>query len=164
MHISIDVPYSEALLRRTLQVLARRQMRLFRISGAVLVLAGVALIALDTSMFMGYVVAVLGVVFALAMQPLVINSSMRMQSSVIKDGFHVTLDDEWATVTFPLAQSRFRWAGFDRVVETPEVWYLMFGKIQAFVVPKDRMSDEQRAQFATFVSGLRLMGARPSPS
>jgi hypothetical protein len=60
-------------------------------------------------------------------------------------------------------ESRFRWAGLSRVVETPEVWYAMFGKLQAFTIPKGPMTEEQRAEFAAFVSRLPLPGGRPLP-
>lgn len=78
-----------------------------------------------------------------------------MQSDVVRDGLHMTLDDEWVTVTYPLAESRFRWAGLGSVIETSEVWYVMFGKAQAIPIPKDAMSEEQRAVFAAFVAGLQ---------
>jgi hypothetical protein len=40
-------------------------------------------------------------------------------------------------------------------VETPEVWYAMFGKMQAFAIPKDPMTEEQRAEFAAFAAALQ---------
>jgi hypothetical protein len=112
------------------------------------------LLALEPSAPLAYVALVLGLLFVVAIAPITLALSMRAQSNVIKDGFHVTVDDEWVTMAYPLAESRFRWAGLGRVVETSEVWYIMFGKIQAVTIPKDPMSDEQRAEFAAFVGGL----------
>ncbi|WP_248959997.1 YcxB family protein [Sphaerisporangium perillae] len=130
-------------------------MKLIRILGGVLIVLGLALLALDPSTPLAYLAVILGLLFVVAIAPITLTWSMRAQSNVIKDGSHVTLDDEWVTVTYPLAESRFRWAGLGRAIETPEVWYIMFGKIQAVTIPKDPMTDEQRAEFAAFVDGLR---------
>jgi len=158
MQISMWVPYDEKRLRRTLRFILRPQLRTVRILGTVLTLLGLVLVALDPSAPLGYVAPVLGLLFVFAVGPLTVARSMRMQSDVIRDGCHMTLDDEWLTMTYPLAESRLRWAGLGRVIETPEVWYVMFGKLQAITIPKDPMTEEQRAQFDAFVKGLRPVG------
>lgn len=158
MQISMSVPYDEARLRRTLKFMLRPYLRTLTIMCLVLILLGLALVVLDPSSTMSYAVAALGLVL-LAVQPWMVAQQVRAQSRVLRDGVHITLDDEWATVRYPLAESRFRWAGFDRVVETPEVWYLTFGQA-AFAVPKDRMTDEQRAEFAAFLSRAPVAGAQ----
>ncbi|MFC6020843.1 YcxB family protein [Plantactinospora solaniradicis] len=155
MHISMWVAYDEKRLRRTIQFILRPQMRLVRILGGVLFVLGLGLVALEPSASVAYLAVVLGLVFVTAIAPITVARSMRMQSNVIKDGFHMTLDDEWVTMSYPLAESRFRWAGLDRVIETPEAWYVMFGKIQAITIPKEPMTEEQRAEFVAFVSGLQ---------
>ncbi|MDW5330639.1 YcxB family protein [Plantactinospora sp. KLBMP9567] len=155
MQISMWVPYDEKRLRRTLRFLLRPQLKSVRILGGVLIVLGLALVALEPSMPMAYGALVLGLLFVVAIAPITVARSVRMQSDVIKDGFHMTLDDEWVTVANPLAESRFRWAGLGRVIETPEVWYIMFGKIQAITIPKDLLTEEQRAEFAAFVNGLQ---------
>ncbi len=155
MQISMWVPYDEKRLRRTLRFLLRPQLKSVRILGGVLIVLGLALVALEPSMPMAYGALVLGLLFVAAIAPITVARSVRMQSNVIKDGFHMTLDDEWVTVANPLAESRFRWAGLGRVIETPEVWYIMFGKIQAITIPKDLLTEEQRAEFAAFVNGLQ---------
>jgi hypothetical protein len=155
MQISMWVPYDEKRLRRTLLFILRPQLKSVRILGGVLIVLGLALVALEPSMPMAYGALVLGPLFVVAIAPITVARSVRMQSNVIKDGFHMTLDDEWVTVAYPLAESRFRWAGLGRVIETPEVWYIMFGKLQAITIPKDLLTEEQRAEFAAFVNGLQ---------
>ncbi|GAA4559495.1 YcxB family protein [Planotetraspora kaengkrachanensis] len=155
MQISMQVPHDEKRLRRTLRFLLRPQLKLIRIMGGVLIVLGLVLVAMDPSDPIAYLAMILGLLFAVAVAPIAMAQSMRAQSDVIKDGFHVTLDDEWVTVVYPLAESRFRWAGLGRVVETPEVWYIMFGKYQAVTIPKGSMADEQRAEFAAFVDRLQ---------
>jgi hypothetical protein len=155
MQISVWVSYDERRLRRTLQFILRPQLKRIRIMGGVLTLLGLAVLALDRSSAVSYGIVALGLLFIFAIGPITVARSVRMQSNVIKDGFHMMLDDEWATVSYPLAESRFRWAGLDRIIETPEVWYAMFGKMQAFTIPKDPMTEEQRAEFAAFVDGLQ---------
>ncbi|MFJ6198081.1 YcxB family protein [Micromonospora sp. NPDC092111] len=158
MQISVWVPYDEEQLRRTLQFVLRPQLRPIRILSGVLIVIGLALVALKPSAPLAYVALVLGLLFGFAIAPITVAWSMRMQSNVIRDGFHMTLDDEWVTLTYPLAESRFRWAGLGRVIETPEVWYVMFGRIQAITIPKDPMTEEQRAEVAAFVNGLQPAG------
>jgi hypothetical protein len=97
------------------------------------------------------VVMVIGLFIVFVIAPITVDQWVRNQSNVIKDDHHMTLDDEWVTISYPLAESRFRWAGLDRIIETPDVWYVMCGKMQAITIPKDRMSDDQRAEFAAFV-------------
>jgi hypothetical protein len=155
VQISMQVPHDEKRLRRTLRFLLRPQLKLIRIMGGVLIVLGLVLVALDPSDPIAYLAMILGLLFVVAVAPIAMAQSMRAQSDVIRDGFHVTLDDEWVTVAYPLAESRFRWAGLGRVVETPEVWYIMFGKVQAVTIPKAPMTDEQRAEFAAFVDGLQ---------
>ncbi|MEV4516302.1 YcxB family protein [Dactylosporangium sp. NPDC049525] len=152
MQISMWVPYDEGRLRRTIKIVLRPQMRLIRVLGAVLVLVGLLLATTGEAFEVTLLAVVLGVVFMTAMSPLVVGRTVRMQSHVIKDGFHMTLTEEWLTVAFPLAETKYRWAGVDRVVETPEAWYLMLGKVQSITVPKETMTDAQRAEFAAFLT------------
>ena len=153
------VPYDAERLRRTVRFILRPQLKVIRILGGVLIVLGLALVALDPAMVTAYGAVILGLAFVGAIAPITVARSVRMQSDVIKDGCQMTLDDQGVRVTYPLAESRLRWAGLDRVIETPEVWYAMFGKMQAFTIPKDPMTEEQRAEFAAFVNGLQP--ARP---
>jgi hypothetical protein len=155
MQISMWVPYDENRLRRTLRFILRPQLRYIRILGVAVVVLSLVVVALDPSMLLAYGTVVFGLLCAVAVGPITVARTMRMQSNVIRDGFHLMLDDEWVTITYPLVESRFRWAGFDRVIETEEVWYVMFGKMQAVTIPKDAMTEQQRAEFAAFVGGLR---------
>ncbi|GAB7037245.1 MULTISPECIES: YcxB family protein [Catenuloplanes] len=162
MQISLWVPYDERRLRRTITFLARSQLRAVRIIGAVPVPLGVLLIVLDPTLPLAYVSVIIGLFLLFAAGPITVARSVRAQSRTIRDGQQLTLDDEWVTVTYPLAESRFRWAGLDTVIETPEVWYAMFGRFQAIAIPKAEMTDGQRAEFAAFVA--RLWAAPPVPA
>jgi len=122
--------------------------------GGVLIVLGLAIAAMEPSAVVAYGIVILGPLFVVAVAPITVARSVRVQSNVIKDGFHMLLNDEWATMSYPLLESRFRWAGLDRVIETPEAWYAMFGKIQAITIPKEPMTEEQRAEFAAFVNGV----------
>jgi hypothetical protein len=154
MQISMWVPYDERRLRRTIKVVLRPQVRLIRILGAVLVALGLLTGATGGSFELALVAVVLGVVCMTVVGPLTAAQSVRMQSAVIKDGYHMTLSDDWLTVAYPLAEARYRWAGVDKVIDLPDAWYLMLGKAQAFTVPKDAMTQEQRAEVAAFLGTL----------
>lgn len=154
MHITMWVAYDERRLRRTLSFILGPQLRPIRAVGAIAMAIGLLLAVLEPANVLAYACIALGIMLATVVGPLTISRSVRMQSEVLKDGLHMTIDDEAVTVTYPLAESRFKWAGLGKVVETPEVWYVMFGKVQAITIPKDGMTEEQRAQFSAFVAGL----------
>jgi YcxB-like protein len=162
MQISMAVPYDEQRLRRTLRFILRPQLRTVRILGAALAVIGLGTVALDPAEPMSYVPLAVGLLFVFLLPPYTTARSLRMQSNVIRDGCHITLDDEWATITYPLVESRFRWAGLNRVIETPEAWYAMFGKLQAVTIPKDPMTETQRAEFAAFVDRLQPASNAPA--
>jgi hypothetical protein len=70
-------------------------------------------------------------VLLLGTVPLTVAHAIRTQPNTIKDVCHLALDDEWARTTYSLIKLQLRWAALDRIVEAPEVWYLMFGKLHA---------------------------------
>jgi len=148
------VPFDEKRLRRTLHFIIKPQMRAIRVLGGLVGGIGLLLVAMDPTGWEGYLFAFLGLFFVVAMAPITVARSVRLQSNVIKEGLHMTIDSEALTVTYPLVETRFKWAGLGRVIETPEVWYAMFGKIQAIAIPKDAMTEQQRAEFAEFVKTL----------
>ncbi|MEV0703701.1 YcxB family protein [Saccharopolyspora sp. NPDC050389] len=153
--MSLEVPHDVHRLRCTIRFLSRPYVLLTRILGGVLAFLGVVLVVLDTSSAVGYAAVVGGLAVVFAIEPIMVAVGMRAQAAAIQHGYHLTLDDEWLHIAYPLAESRCRWAGLDRVVETPEVRYVMFGKAQAMVVPKDVMTPEQQAEFAAFVAARR---------
>lgn len=154
MQISMSVPYEEERLRRTIKFILKPQMKTIRVLGVVVAVIGLALAALDPTNVSAYACVVLGLAFMFAIGPMSAARAMRMQAKAIKDGYHMSLDDEWATVSYPLVETRFRWTGLDRITETPEVWYLTFSKMQAVAIPKAPMTYEQRFEFAAFVDRL----------
>ncbi|GAA3219205.1 YcxB family protein [Dactylosporangium siamense] len=155
MQISMWVPYDEARLRRTITLVLRPQIRILRVLGGVIVAMSLVLLTLSDLVLFGMLLAVAGVLFMTVLGPFTAARTTSMQSRIIKDGCQMTITDEWLTVVFPLAESRFRWAGIDSIVETPEAWYLMVGRAQSFTVPKDAMTDEQRAELAAFLTAER---------
>jgi YcxB-like protein len=164
MQISLAVPYDEEQLRRTLRFILRPQLKTVRFLGGALTVMGIAMMALNPSQPFYYGVVVFGLACLFLIAPVTLTRSVKLQSGIIKDGCHLTLDDEWVTIVYPLAESRCRWAGHDNVIETPEVWYITYGKIQAVAVPKALMTEEQRAEFAAFVTGLHARSDRPPAS
>ena len=125
-----------------------------------LILWGLALVLLDPSISIAYGFIVLGLYLAFAILPISLRHSMRVQHDAVKDGGHITLEDECLKVAYPLSDSRLRWAGLRRVVETADAWYVMLGPARAVTIPKSVMTEEQRAQFAAFVKQLRPSPAR----
>lgn len=158
MQISIWVPYDEKRLRRTLQYLLRAQINAYRIVGAVLVLLGLFAFSQEGSPAIVFGFVAIGLFAGIAFGPYTVAKTLRSQPEISRDGHHLTLDDEWLSTVHPLAESRLRWAGFSRIFETPDVWCVMFGKLQAITVPKAVMTEEQRATFGAFVNRLQPVG------
>ncbi|MGW1678881.1 YcxB family protein [Saccharopolyspora sp. NPDC002376] len=154
MQISTSVPYDEQCLRPTLRFLVNRQMKPFRILGVVFLVLGAAIIALDPTSSAGYGFIGGGLALLFAVVPIMVASGMRLQSEVTKQGYHLSLTDEWVQITYPLAESRFRWQGLNRVIETSEAWYAMFGKAQALTIPKNALTPEQQSEFTAFAANL----------
>lgn len=161
MQISIDVPYDEHRLRRTIAFIIKPQVRVIRILGVILTVLGLPLALLEPSFLPAWVFAVAGVVVFFGFGPMTVARSMRMQTRAIQENSRITIDDDGILVAVPLIEGRYRWPAFSAVVETPEVWYLSIGKLQAVTVPKAMMSPEQRAEFAAFLAGLRPGAVHP---
>jgi YcxB-like protein len=159
VQINMWVPFDEKRLRRTLQFILKPQLRSIRLLGLVLVLLGLPLAAVKPSNPIYYTFVFMGLLFMALVGPITVGRALRMQSNVMKEGLHMALDSESITVTYPLVESRFKWAGVVRVIDTPEAWYVMFGKVQSITVPKDTMTEEQRAEFAEFVKTLNPQSA-----
>jgi hypothetical protein len=160
--ISMAVRYDAERVRRTVTHLLAPQFRLVRAMGVVLVVLGVLLIWLDPTDPFAYGAVVLGVFFIFAMGPITVRRTIGMQPDAARHDYRLTIDDEGVASAFPLFENRYRWPMVQRVVETPEVWYLMMGRVQAVVVPKEHMTAEQRAEFAGFLA--RTVPATPAGS
>ncbi|MDA3648961.1 YcxB family protein [Saccharopolyspora indica] len=154
MQISTSVPYDEERLRRTLRFLANRHMKTSRVLGAVLLVLGIVVIAVDPTSIPGYGFIAGGLALMFAVVPIMVASGVRLQSEVIKQGYHLSLTDEWAQITYPLAETRYRWQGLNQVIETPDAWYAMFGRAQALTIPKQALTPAQRAEFTAFTANL----------
>jgi len=155
VQITLTVPYDAQLLRRTVTFLLRPQLRRVRILGGVITVGGLLLILLDPANVPAYAIMACGLGFLFVVGPLTVAYSLRAQSDAVRQGFHMRLDDDGVQVTYPLVESRFRWAALGKIVETPEVWYMMLGRVQAVTVPKNAMAPQQQAEFAAFVAHLR---------
>jgi YcxB-like protein len=153
--ISTEVRYDADRVRRTVTHLLAPQFRLVRAMGIVLLVLGVLLILLEPTGPIGYGALVLGLFFLLAMAPITVRRTIGMQPAAARHDHRLTIDDDGVGSSFPLFEHRYRWPMVQRVVETPEVWYLMMGRVQAVVVPKEHLTDDQRAEFAAFLAGFR---------
>jgi hypothetical protein len=158
VQINAAVPYDEQQLRATLTFIIRPQVRRVRVYGWIFTAIGLVLVAAtltspDVSLTVGGVFMVaFGLYFAFGIMPRSISRAISRQPRITRDGYWLTLDDEWLQVTYPLVQSRFRWAGVERIVDTPTAWYVRFSRIQAIAIPKARLSAEQQAEFAGFLA------------
>jgi hypothetical protein len=158
VQINAAVPYDEQQLRATLTFIIRPQVRRIRVYGWIFIVLGVVTVVTtwttpDLLPTLGGVFLVAsGLYFALGVVPMSISRAIRRQPRITRDGYWLTIDDEWLQLTYPLVQSRFRWAGVESIVDTPTAWYVRFSRIQAIAIPKARLSPEQQAEFAGFLA------------
>jgi YcxB-like protein len=76
------------------------------------------------------------------------------------EGAHVLrLDDTGLVATTPKAEARFALTGIQRIVETPDYIFVYLGAMQAFIVPRRRVS---RGDVDIFVQELRRRTGAPS--
>ncbi|HEX5997757.1 MAG TPA: YcxB family protein [Jiangellales bacterium] len=162
MQISLLVPFSETRLRRTLQFLIRPRVKTARTRGVALIVIGVGLAVLKPGDTLTYVAVIIGLWLAFGAGPTAVGLSVRHQPSTLKEDCHLALDNEGITLSYPRVQTRYRWTGIERIVETDEAWYAMVSKRQALTIPKDRMSAEQLAVFAAFVADLKPSDPQPT--
>ncbi|MFI9818165.1 YcxB family protein [Saccharothrix variisporea] len=152
----VHVPYDETLLRRTIEYMLRPHLKRLRPAG--LAMAGGAVIMAVTGVWPLYLwapVIVLGLFFTFAMKPYLIGNSVKQQWAGIKADFRLDADEEWVSFSYPAFQTRIRWEAMEKVVETPEAWLLVLGRIQATAVPKSAMTPEQLAEFTALLARRR---------
>ncbi|NUT91083.1 MAG: YcxB family protein [Saccharothrix sp.] len=152
----VHVPYDETLLRRTIEYILRPYTKRYLPLG--LVLAGAGLLMAVLGSWQPYVsvpVIVLGLLLAFAMKPYMVSASVKQQWAGIRADFRLDADDEWVSFSYPAFQSRVRWEALEKVVETPEAWLLVLGKVQATAVPKSAMTPEQLAEFTALLARRR---------
>lgn len=156
MNSHVLVPYDEALLRRTIEYILQPHVKRFRPIGIALVVLGVLMAALDVSRYVLWApMVVAGVFCAFVVKPMMIGSTVKQQWSGIKADFRLDADEEWVSFSYPAFQSRIRWEAMEKVVETPDAWLLVLGKIQATAVPRSAMTPEQVAEFTALLARRR---------
>ncbi|MFC8531467.1 YcxB family protein [Nocardia sp. NPDC057227] len=160
MHITIDLPYDEHLLRRTLRHLLRRSVLIYRILGLSVALVGALLALADGTRELGIVYIAAGFLVAVLSGPLLLRWVIRRQSPALTAAVRMTFTDEHFSASGPLFEARYHWAIFSSITDTPEAWLLMVGKFQAITVPKAAMTADQRQTFAAFLA--RRPGGHPA--
>ncbi|MFD1149860.1 YcxB family protein [Saccharothrix hoggarensis] len=153
MQISMWVPYDEQRLRRSARFVLRSSMTRLRVATLVVALSGAAVMLLTdlgSPTLLGATIAAACV--ALVMEPVAVRQVVRTQGAVMRPGYQMTLDDAGVEMRGAAFTTRFGWPALERIVEQPDAWYLMFGKMQTMVVYKEFLTPEQGAEFSAFLS------------
>ena len=154
MHISIPVTHSERRARRVVRHLVRGQLKSARLSGALTVVCGVALLLPGSSLppWVAIGAIALGLFFAVGLEPYAVSRTLRMQSTAGREDYVLTLQEDGIAASGQSYDCRYAWSALDKVVEVPDAWYLMFGKAQALPVYKELMTERQTAEFTAFLA------------
>ncbi|MFD0207396.1 MULTISPECIES: YcxB family protein [Saccharothrix] len=152
MEISIAVPHDEQRLRRSLKFVLSRNVKRLRVLGLVMAALGAALMLVTGPTITTVVLVVLGLVYAIAMEPFLLWQSMRGLNPATRQDYLLTVDEAGFTMKADVYEQRLAWSTIQRVDEEPDAWFLMITKAQALGVYKDLMTEEQRSQFAAILA------------
>ncbi|MFE9747287.1 YcxB family protein [Saccharothrix saharensis] len=152
MEFSIDVPYDEQRMRRSLRFVLRRPVKKLRVAGVAMLALGVLLVFLSGPTVTSVAVLVLGLVYVLAMEPILLWQSTRAQNPAVRQDYRLTVDEAGFGMKAEGYEQRMAWSTVQRVEEEPDAWILVLSKIQAAVVYKDLMTEEQRRTFVAILA------------
>lgn len=151
MQILLSVPFDKARLRRALTFLIRAERKGSGFWGAVITVAGAALWLLRPTDSLPYLAVAFGMYIMFLQVPHLVALSIRRMSPLNTYPSQAVLDDEGVTVSFALGHTRLLWAAASQIVERPDAWLIIFGPLNFMMIPKDVMTEEQRAEFAEFL-------------
>ncbi|MEV8440563.1 YcxB family protein [Actinosynnema sp. NPDC051121] len=152
MEISIRVPYDEQRLRRSLKFVLRRNVKRLRVLGLVIAVLGAALMFFTGPTITTITLVVLGLVYVVGMEPLLVWQSMRAQNAATRQDYRLTVDEAGFAMKADAYEQRLAWSTVQRVEEEPDAWFIVLSKAQALGVYKDLMTEEQRTAFAAILA------------
>jgi hypothetical protein len=152
VQISVHVPYDEQRLRRMMKFVLRPQTMKLRIVGMVMAAVGVVLLFTGTDWLVPTLVIVLGLLYAIALEPFLVRQCLRAQNAATRQDYELTVDDAGFTMKAESYEQRMAWSTIQRVDEQSDAWFLMLSKMQGFGVYKNLMTEEQRMGFVAILA------------
>jgi hypothetical protein len=158
MRIHIDLPPGNAWLPLAVRHASRRGLTRLRFVAGTVILIGILSVRSGVSpatgitdasdVWVGGAAIVIGILWlwlawrapgrAVKVQP----RYMLTEPGVIE------ITDAGVTQTYPSATIAFAWSAFVRMVETPQMWLLYTGRISVIYVPKEPLTEAERAELA----------------
>jgi hypothetical protein len=128
------------LYRAVIKPLAAKVAVLFRVAGGILIVCGLAFIALsDTAEAIGSLVG--GIMFGLLVQPYLVWISVRRAAPMFGP-WNYEIDEYAITLTTPIVSSRWPWTSLSKVTEKRDFWMLSTPvRGQALPIIKSGFSD-----------------------
>jgi len=71
----------------------------------------------------------------------------------------IEITDAGVTQIYPSARIAFAWSAFVRMVETPQMWLLYTGRISVIYVPKEPLTEAERAELADHIGRAGIPAA-----
>ncbi|PSL52205.1 YcxB-like protein [Saccharothrix carnea] len=146
------VPYDEQRLRRSLKFVLRRNVKRLRVIGLIMAALGAVLMLVTGPTITTILLVVLGLVYAVAMEPLLLWQSLRALNPATRQDYRLTVDEAGITMKADAYEQRLAWSTIQRVDEQPDAWFLMITKAQALGIYKNLMTAEQRSQFVAILA------------
>jgi hypothetical protein len=161
MYMRIEIPAGSPLVPIALRRIGRARLRLIRILGASLVLMGllVMLRGRPVDIGLGVVAIVIGG-YVIAIPLLLIRYGMRgLPRYVRSEPAVLEISDTGVRQAYTHVRTEHEWPAVERVVEHPDMWILYLSRTLALYVPKEPLTDAQRAEIGSLLASRGLVAA-----
>jgi hypothetical protein len=169
MHVRIDLVPGNAWLPLAVRQASRRGLTRLRIvAGVLIVIGGLSAwsgisptrgVVDATDLGVGGALLVTGCLWLLVAQRSPGRAVKLQPRYVLTEPGVIEVTDSGVVQTYPSAQIAFAWSAFVRVVETPQMWLLYTGRVGAIYVPKEPLTEAQRAELAAHINGIGIPAA-----
>jgi hypothetical protein len=169
MQVQIDLVPGNAWLPLAIRQASRRGLSRLRIAAGVLIVIGVLSTVSGLSVstgvtdpsdvVVGAAVIVAGCLLLLSAQRAPGRAVKLQPRYALTEPGVIEITDAGVTQTYPSARIAFAWSAFVRVVETPQIWLLYTRRISVIYVPKEPLTETQRAEMAAHISRIGLATA-----
>ncbi len=161
MYVRIDIPAGSPWLPVALRRIGRARLRLIRILGGFLILLGllVMLNRRPVDIGLGVVAIILGG-YVIAIPLVLIRYGMRGLPKYLRSEPGVLeISDTGVRQTYTHVRSEHDWPAFERVADRPDMWILYLSRSLALYVPKQPLTDAQRAEVSGLLASRGLVPA-----
>jgi hypothetical protein len=161
LYVRIDLPAGNPWLPIALRRIGRGRLLLIRVLGGFLILLGllVMLTRRPLDIGLGLVMIIIGG-YVIAIPLLLMRYAIRGLPRYLRSEPGVLeISDTGVRQTYTHVRSEHDWPAFERAVERPDMWILYLSRSLALYVPKQPLTDAQRAEITGLLASRGLVPA-----